>query len=158
MLTNGRIWKVVSKDMMSREVREVILIQENMTKWSEVICKKRELNEKKPEEILKWKSYSEAVGKEISFPIYRGEYLAIQIHESRILQEMSDALCEKFSGDAKVSVIQESPTVSMIFPELDYTDNLCMALSRRMGNLWRNHKIRHNIRKGVWSEAWRRSF
>ena len=147
MLTNGRIWKVVSKDMMSREVREVYYYTREYDKMVRSHLKKRELNEKKPEEILKWKSYSEAVGKEISFPIYRGEYLAIQIHESRILQEMSDALCEKFSGDAKVSVIQESPTVSMIFPELDYTDNLCMALSRRMGNLWRNHKIRHNIRK-----------
>ena len=147
MLTNGRIWKVVSKDMMSREVREVYSYTREYDKMVRSHLKKRELNEKKPEEILKWKSYSEAVGKEISFPIYRGEYLAIQIHESRILQEMSDALCEKFSGDAKVSVIQESPTVSMIFPELDYTDNLCMALSRRMGNLWRNHKIRHNIRK-----------
>ena len=46
-----------------------------------------------------------------------------------------------------MSVIQESPTVSMIFPELDYMDNLCMALSRRMGNLWPNHKIRNNIRQ-----------
>ena len=147
MLTNGRIWKVVSKDMMSREVREVYSYTIEYDRMVRSHLEKRELNEKKPEEILKWKSYSEAVGKEISFPIYRGEYLAIQIHESRILQEMSDALCEKFSGDAKVSIIQESPTVSMIFPELDYTDNLCMALSRRMGNLWRNHKIRHNIRQ-----------
>ena len=147
MLTNGRIWKIISRNMLRVEVREVYSYTEEYDRMVRSHLQKREQNGKKTEEILKWKSYSESAGKEISFPIYKGEYLAVQIHENRILQEMTEILKEDFSGNAKMSVIQESPTVSMIFPELDYMDNLCMALSRRMGNLWPNHKIRNNIRQ-----------
>ncbi len=147
MLTNGRIWKVITKEKMSQEVREVYSYTLEYDRMIRSHLQKRELNGQKPEELLKWNSYSEFAGKEISFSVYKGEYLAVQIHESRILQEISDILYEEFSGNAKAAVIQESPTVSMIFPELDYMDNLCMALSRRMGNLWRNHRIRHNIRQ-----------
>lgn len=147
MLTNGRIWKVITKEKMSREVREVYSYTTEYDRMVRSYLQKRELNGQKPQELMQWKSYSESAGKEISFPIYKGEYLAVQIHESQILQEIADILCEEFSGNAKAAVIQESPAVSMIFPELDYMDNLCMALSRRMGNLWRNHRIRHNIRQ-----------
>ena len=147
MLTNGRVWKVITKDMMSREVREVYSYTMEYDRMVRSHLQKRELTGKKPEKLMEWKSYSESVEKEISFPIYKGEYLAVQIHDSRILQEMTEILKEEFSENGKMAVIQESPTVSMIFPELDYMDNLCMALSRRMGNLWRNHKIRHNIRQ-----------
>ena len=147
MLTNGRIWKIITKEKMSREVREVYSYTTEYDRMIRSHLQKRELNGQKPQELLQWRSYSESAGKEISFPIYKGEYLAVQIHESQILQEIADILFEEFSGNAKAAVIQESPAVSMIFPELDYMDNLCMALSRRMGNLWRNHRIRHNIRQ-----------
>lgn len=147
MLTNGRIWKVITKEKMSREVREVYSYTTEYDRMVRSHLQKRELNGQKPQELMQGKSYSESAGKEISFPIYKGKYLAVQIHESQILQEIADILCEEFSGNAKAAVIQESPAVSMIFPELDYMDNLCMALSRRMGNLWRNHRIRHNIRQ-----------
>lgn len=147
MLTNGRIWKVITKEKMSQEVREVYSYTLEYDRMIRSHLQKRELNGQKPEELLKWNSYSEFAGKEISFSVYKGEYLAVQIHESRILQEIADILYEEFSGNAKAAVIQESPAISMIFPELDYMDNLCMALSRRMGNLWRNHRIRHNIRQ-----------
>lgn len=147
MLTNGRIWKVISKDMMSREVREVYSYTMEYDRMVRSHLRKREQKPQKQEELFCWRNYSKTVEKEISFPIYKGEYLAVQIHGSQILQEIAEILYEDFSKDAKVSVIRESPTVSMIFPELDYMDNLCMALSRRMKNLWRNHKIRHNIRQ-----------
>lgn len=147
MLTNGRIWKVITKEKMSQEVREVYSYTMEYDRMIRSHLQKRELNGQKPQELLKWNNYSEFAGKEISFSVYKGEYLAVQIHESRILQEISDILYEEFSGNAKAAVIQESPTISMIFPELDYMDNLCMSLSRRMGNLWRNHRIRHNIRQ-----------
>ena len=49
--------------------------------------------------------------------------------------------------DEKAAVIQESPTVSMIFHGLSYMDNLCMSLSRRMGNIWKTSSIRGSIRR-----------
>lgn len=129
MLTNGRIWKVISKDMMSREVREVYSYTMEYDRMVRSHLRKREQKPQKQEELFCWRNYSKTVEKEISFPIYKGEYLAVQIHGSQILQEIAEILYEDFSKDVKVSVIRESPTVSMIFPELDYMDNLCMALS-----------------------------
>ena len=49
--------------------------------------------------------------------------------------------------DEKAAIIQESPTSSMIFHGLSYMDNLCMSLSRRMGNIWKNNSIRGSIRR-----------
>ena len=94
MLTNGRIWKIISRDMLRVEVREVYSYTEEYDRMVRSHLQKREQNGKKTEEILKWKSYSESAGKEISFPIYKGEYLAVQIHENRILQEMTEILKE----------------------------------------------------------------
>ena len=49
--------------------------------------------------------------------------------------------------DDKAAIIQESPTESMMFHGLSYMDNLCMSLSRRMGNIWKNNRIRGSIRR-----------
>ena len=34
-----------------------------------------------------------------------------------------------------------------MFHGLSYMDNLCMSLSRRMGNIWKNNRIRGSIRR-----------
>ena len=60
------------------------------------------------------------------------------IHENTILQEIIEKLQTDTVKDEKAAVIQESPTVSMIFHGLSYMDNLCMSLSRRIGNIWKN--------------------
>ena len=39
-----------------------------------------------------WRFFSEAISRNIEFPVYKGEYLAIQIHENKILQEMIEKL------------------------------------------------------------------
>lgn len=146
-LTNGRIWKVVPKEKMQTETREVYRYSLEYSQMVRFHQEKRDQENTERKQQCVWEYYSEAVGKHISFPIYQGEYLAIQIHENKILQEMIQRLTDIYSADENAAVIQESPTTSMIFPGLSYMDNLCMSLSRRMGNIWKNAKIRNSIRR-----------
>lgn len=115
------------------------------------------------ETIFRWNGYNEAVKKNIFFNVYKGECLALQVQETRILQEIFQVMAgnrkmEKgsifvdgeesdFSHDSRMAVIQELPTKTMIFPELDYMDNLSISLSRRIASVWKNNKIRNSIRR-----------
>ncbi len=150
-LTDGRIWKVIPKDMLKTETKEVyhysIEYNRNYSRMVRVHQEKRKQELTDPEIYCRWSHDSESIGRRISFPIYHGEYLAVQIRENRILQEMTEILTEEYSKDDQTAVIQESPTTSMLFPELSYMDNLCMSLARRMGNIWKNDSIRSSIRR-----------
>ena len=149
-LTNGRIWKVIPKEMMKNQTWEVYDYNHYNMEYNQMVrshMEKREREEKAREVYTIWRSFSETMGKKLEFPIYRGEYLAVQIHENAILQEMIEKLQTDTVKDEKAAVIQESPTVSMIFHGLSYMDNLCMSLSRRIGNIWKNSSIRGSIRR-----------
>lgn len=149
-LTNGRIWKVIPKEMMKSKIWEVYDYNRYNMEYNQMVrshLEKREKESVQREQYSIWSFYSTAIGRHIEFPIYKGEYLAIQIHENQILQEMIEKLQTETVKEEKAAIIQESPTVSMIFQGLSYMDNLCMSLSRRMGNIWKNTKIRGSIRR-----------
>lgn len=149
-LTNGRIWKVIPKEMMKSKIWEVYDYNRYNMEYNQMVrshLEKREKEGTQREQYCIWSFYSAAIGRHIEFPIYKGEYLAIQIHENQILQEMIEKMRTETVKEEKAAIIQESPTVSMIFRGLSYMDNLCMSLSRRMGNIWKNTKIRGSIRR-----------
>lgn len=149
-LTNGRIWKVIPKEMMKNQTWEIYDYNHYNMEYNQMVrfhLEKREREGTERELYTVWRSFSEAISRNIEFPVYRGEYLAIQIHENKILQEMIEKLQTDIIKDEKAAIIQESPTSSMIFHGLSYMDNLCMSLSRRMGNIWKNNSIRGSIRR-----------
>ena len=149
-LTNGRIWKVIPKEMMKNQTWEIYDYNHYNMEYNQMVrfhLEKRELEGTERELYTVWRSFSEAINRNIEFPVYRGEYLAVQIHENKILQEMIEKLQTDIIKDEKAAIIQESPTSSMIFHGLSYMDNLCMSLSRRMGNIWKNNSIRGSIRR-----------
>ena len=149
-LTNGRIWKVIPKEMIKNQTWEIYDYNRYNREYNQMVrlhLEKRQQEDSEKEQLRVWSHNSEAAGRQISFPVYKGEYLAVQIHENKILQEMTKILMEEVSGDDRAAVIQESPTSSMLFTGLSYMDNLCMSLSRRMGNIWKTKKIRNSIRQ-----------
>ena len=149
-LTNGRIWKVIPKEMMKNQTWEIYDYNHYNMEYNQMVrfhLEKREREGTERELYTVWRSFSEAINRNIEFPVYRGEYLAVQIHENKILQEMIEKLQTDIIKDEKAAIIQESPTSSMIFHGLSYMDNLCMSLSRRMGNIWKNNSIRGSIRR-----------
>ena len=141
---------MIPKEMMKNQTWEVYDYNHYNMEYNQMVrfhLEKREREEKTQEIYTTWRSFSETMGKKLEFPIYRGEYLAVQIHENTILQEIIEKLQTDTVKDEKAAVIQESPTVSMIFHGLSYMDNLCMSLSRRMGNIWKTSSIRGSIRR-----------
>ena len=149
-LTNGRIWKVIPKEMMKNQTWEIYDYNHYNMEYNQMVrfhLENREREGTERELYTVWRSFSEAINRNIEFPVYRGEYLAVQIHENKILQEMIEKLQTDIIKDEKAAIIQESPTSSMIFHGLSYMDNLCMSLSRRMGNIWKNNSIRGSIRR-----------
>ena len=149
-LTNGRIWKVIRKEMLESQTWEVYDYNHYNMEYTQMVrqhLKKRERENRSRELYCSWSFFCETIQKRIEFPVYQGEYLAVQIHENRILQEMIERLQTETVKDDKAAIIQESPTESMMFHGLSYMDNLCMSLSRRMGNIWKNNRIRGSIRR-----------
>ena len=51
------------------------------------------------------------------------------------------------SDGGDVALIQELPTTAMLFNELNYIDNLCFLLDRRMPEVWRTQSVRDGIRR-----------
>lgn len=149
-LTNGRIWKVIPKEMMKNQTWEIYDYNHYNMEYNQMVrfhLEKREREGTERELYTVWRFFSEAISRNIEFPVYKGEYLAIQIHENKIFQEMIEKLQTDIIKDEKAAIIQESPTSSMIFHGLSYMDNLCMSLSRRMENIWKTSSIRGSIRR-----------
>ena len=103
-LTNGRIWKVIPKEMMKSQTWEIYDYNRYNMEYNQMVrfhLEKREREEREQQVYCNWDSFSETIGRKIEFPIYRGEYLAIQVHENKILQEMIEKLQTEIVKDEK---------------------------------------------------------
>ena len=49
-------------------------------------------------------------------------------------------------GNCRIAVIQERTTKPMIFPELDYMNNLCICLTEKVPSIWHNKRLQKSIR------------
>lgn len=160
IMSNGRIQKVVFKSELAEEVRRIYPAEyDRMVRYH---WDTRRKNSEKRDEIFRWKSYNRGIEKNISFSVNQGECLAVQIQEGEILREMlmvmtgemtSEAAAymegskTDFVRDSRIAIIQELPTKTMIFPELNYMDNLCISLGRRVPSVWHSSRIKNSIRR-----------
>lgn len=161
MLSNGRIQKVIRKDEMADETIAVYPAEyDRMVRYYQ---KKRKADEMQAEQLMMFHQITGEHLKNVTFRVYEGECLAVQILNNSAFQELSDFILgnEKIpqgeirmdgeqihlSKNRKIAVIRELATKTMIFPELDYMENLCISLLQRVPNLWRKKGIRSSIRK-----------
>ena len=49
-------------------------------------------------------------------------------------------------GNGRIAVIQERTTKTMIFPKLDYMNNLCICLAEKVPSIWHNKRLQKSIR------------
>lgn len=159
-LSNGRIQKIIEREEMDEEILRIC-----PDEYKSMVRYHLENNprERTREEILTWKQPATERCGGFSFQVCRGECLVLQITENQQFQQLTQILNGKQSpdeveitmdgrefslfADNRIAVVQELAPKTMIFPELSYMENLCMALAQRMPSIWMNHKIRNNIRK-----------
>ena len=161
ILFNGHIQRIIQKEAFADEMLRVYPVEyDRMVRYH---LENRKKDTGNGEELLRWQYNSEEAEKGFLLTVKRGECLVVQFQERKLLQELlrtmsGDRPYEKgsafiegretdFVGDSRVAIVQELPTKTMIFPELDYIDNLCIALSQRMSKIWNSSRIRRSIRQ-----------
>ena len=112
--------------------------------------------------VFQWKGYGEDAACKFSFDVHKGECLAVQIMDAGGMEELrriltGDILPEsgeillngkktEIPGNGRIAVIQERTTKTMIFPELDYMNNLCICLAEKVPSIWHDKRLRKSIR------------
>lgn len=159
--TNGRIQKVFYKEEMQDSALKFYL-----TEYGQIVksrLEKRSETVLEEIEVMEFRNITGNFIKNVSFRVFQGECLAIQIQDNNIFREAKkmltgDILPEsgevrmdgkkvKLIGNMKVAVVQEMAVKTMVFPELDYMENLCISVDRRMPSVWRKNKICFSIRQ-----------
>ena len=113
--------------------------------------------------VFEARSISGALVADLSFSVAPGECLVLQNEDIQVLGEFLSILSGEtapLSGEILVdgrpvpprigenlAIIQEIPTVSMLFKELSYMDNLCFMLDRRLPEIWRDQSVRDGVRR-----------
>lgn len=161
MLSHGSIQNVIYENELEAEVPRVYSAEYKQMVRSHQQAQCDTL--RKGKEILRAEEICGEHLNRLSFSVQEGECLVIQILDDIAFREASGMLTGVYrarSGsffmggkkihlqkDRRIAVIQEMASRTMVFPELDYMDNLCMSLSRRMSFLWMNRSIRSSIRR-----------
>lgn len=161
MLSNGRIQKIIRREEMADEAIRLYPAEYDRMVRSHLENCQKDVWEKK--EILRAEHLDGEHLKNLSFRVCRGECLVIQLLGNDMFQELVQIVAgdkkqgggefhilgvlSQIAGNEKVAVVQELPTKSMVFPELDYMENLCISLSCRIPSLWRSRGIRSSIRR-----------
>lgn len=99
----------------------------------------------------------------LSFTVTAGECVVVQSVDDHIFGELLDILTGNKDASAgsmllagrrvrsgfnrEIAVIQELPTKSMLFYELNYLDNLCFCMDHRLPEVWRNSGVREGVRR-----------
>ena len=161
MLSHGSIQNVIYENELEAEVPRVYSAEYKQMVRSHQQAQCDTL--RKGKEILRAEEICGEHLDRLSFSVQEGECLVIQILDDIAFREASGMLTGVYrarSGsflmggkkihlqkDRRIAVIQEMASRTMVFPELDYMDNLCMSLSRRMSFLWMKRSIRSSIRR-----------
>lgn len=99
--------------------------------------------------------------KNLTFSVREGECLVLQDLNNHILSGLLEILsCEQqleqgeiWIGQEKLTpklrrklaIIQEMPVQTMLFPEMNYLDNLCFTLDHRCPDVWRRRAIKRSL-------------
>lgn len=161
MLTNGRIQKVIQEPRMEKEeLRDCAEEYDRMVREHLENCGK---SSDKRKVLLSARGITSGSIQKMDMDIYAGECVVLQHQDHETFRDMIDLLTgerrakegylqmdgmlTKLQGNWDIAVIQERATESMIFPKLDYMDNLCMGLAQRIPSLWLDPKIVGSIRR-----------
>lgn len=98
----------------------------------------------------------------LDFKVKNSECLIVQCMDNEMYYELRNAIAKDAMNkesyikideqlvnvhrDRKLGIIQEFATKSMLFPQLNYIDNLCFTLDTRMKHVWLRGNIRESIR------------
>lgn len=161
MFSNGCICKIIRAGEMADETLRIYPAEYDGLVRNRI--KSREEKDTFSEEILRVEHLCCNRIRDLSFKIYRAECVAVQVMENDIFHEIiqimkGDSKADSgsvflygekvdFTEEARIAVVQEQPTKSMIFPDLNYMENLCISLARRMPSIWMSRKLRGSIRR-----------
>ena len=97
----------------------------------------------------------------LDLKIAPGECVVVQDVDNSILGDLIDLLegtapesgellldgrrCGK--GDRRAAVIQELPAQTMLFPNLNYLDNLCFTMDHRIKGMWLSGGVKKSVRR-----------
>lgn len=101
--------------------------------------------------------------RELSFSVSAGECLVIQDSADQVTQPLLKVLLGEGRLESgtlwlgnrpgklplvpDVAVIQQSPSQTMLFPQMSYFDNLFLTSDHHLPNLWRNRRMQHRLAK-----------
>lgn len=161
LMSNGHVEKILQpREMEAENLRSLSREYDRMVRGYLEHKKEKENHGKVVCEV-----YSEirSVAEPIQFQVRQGECLVIQSLDNQIYHAMLqllqgentdfewnvmlDGKSTKIQGDRNVAVIMEQCTKTMIFPEMNYVDNLCFNLDKRIRNVWTTTRIRKSIRQ-----------
>lgn len=161
IFSNGRIQKIVRKEEMERESLKIYpaeyekMVRNRMEKRTKGISGQRK--------VLTMNGVGGEYIEDLTFSVYEGECLVIQMDDNRVFHEIrkmleedlqpkrGDILMEgksvRIAGNVRIAVVKELAARTMVFPELSYMENLCISLSQRIPSIWRKRHIRNSIRQ-----------
>lgn len=160
LLSNGRIQKVAQGKEMKAEIVEGYTLEfDTMVRYH---MENRNPDALRKREILSFNHVTGETLRDFTMKVYEGECLVVQNLDNQVFQDILQVL----DGDRKlkmgdcfiagrkvdlpaskeIAIIAAQPTKTMIFNEMNYMDNLCMGLSRRVSGVWKRN-MRDSVRK-----------
>lgn len=160
LLSNGRIQKVAQGKEMKAEIVEGYTLEfDTMVRYH---MENRNPDALRKREILSFNHVTGETLQDFTMKVYEGECLVVQNLDNQVFQDILQVLY----GDRKlkmgdcfiagrkvdlpaskeIAIIAAEPTKTMIFNEMNYMDNLCMGLSRRVSGVWKRN-MRDSVRK-----------
>ena len=161
LMSNGRIEKMLQPREMYAE--HLVVIAKEYDKMVRGYLKNKENGVALGQIACEFFAEMPSLLKPLQFDVRQGECVVVQSLDNYLYHAMlSILLCdeqdfswklrldgkrEKIQRNRNVAVIQEQCTKTMLFPELNYMDNLCFNLDKRMRHVWTTRNIRRSIRQ-----------
>ncbi len=99
----------------------------------------------------------------LTFSVSRGECIVIHTLTAQIYADILDVIKgakkiergeillegKPFDGtySRKTAIINEHPTVSMLFSDMNYLDNLCITLDHKLPEIWVNNQVKKGLKR-----------
>lgn len=161
LLRNGRIEKALQTHELSIEKLQTI------TRDYDTLVRER-LQDKQEDVIQDVESYEmcyefQTCNAMLHMNIKKAECVVVHCRDTQAYYDMKAAVLRQGLGEngflrfegrdldlasnLDVAIIQERPSKTMLFPRMNYMDNLCFNLDSRMHGVWLKKNIRASIRK-----------
>lgn len=161
LFSDGCIQKVIHNSEMTREV--MIQYEEEYYKSFHKYMTEQNDSESGQDVVFAFNEITCEAVKRLSFKVRRGECIVLQSFNQVAFQNLTEWLTGEREVDdgevylegkeiripdtKEIAIIQEQPTQTMIFREMNYMQNLCFGLFRRLGNVENVSKIEESVRR-----------